>query len=218
MALVPATPPSEAAFEPVPSAEESLELLRQARAGDRAALGELLERHRERLRRIVRLRMGAGLRGVLDSVDLVQETYLAATRGFPGFEGEARGSLIHWLARIAENQVRDAADRWSAQRRDHAREISLGGQGSASGEAREAPGRDPTPSEEAGARELRELYDACVAELAPNHREIVLLRDYELCEWPEVAARLGAGVHAAQELHRRARLRLAEALERRLSP
>lgn len=204
-------------FGPAPLLLESADLLRQAQAGDRAALGALFERYEERVKRIVRLRMGPKLRGVLESVDLVQETYLAAARGFDGFQGKERGSLIHWLARIAENQVRDAADRWSAARRDSDREVSFGSRGASSaGGAREPADRGASPSEEAAQKELREVYDACVAELPLRYREIVILRDYELLEWPEIVVHTGGSAHAAQELHRRAHLKLAGILESRL--
>lgn len=209
--------PLEPELDGAPGAEESAALLRQAQGGDGAALGELLARYHERVQRIVRLRMGPSLRAAMESTDLVQETHLAALRGFRAFEGRERGSFVHWLARIAENQVRDAADRWSAQRRDLARELRLDSARDASG-AGAAPAdarAEPSPSEQAARRELREIYDACVAELPPRYREIVLLRDYELLEWPEVAVALETNAHAAQELHRRAQLKLAGILEER---
>jgi len=214
---VPPTPTPGFELDPAPDSQESIELLRRARDGDRAALGLLFARYEDRIRRIVRLRMGPKLRGVLESVDLVQETYLAAARGFDGFQGGERGSVIHWLARIAENQVRDAADRWSRARRDVEREVRLAGpDASSAGGGREPVDRGRSPSEEAARRELREVYDGCVAELPPRYREIVLLRDYELLDWSEIVPLTGGSVHAAQELHRRAQLKLAGLLEARL--
>jgi RNA polymerase sigma-70 factor (ECF subfamily) len=217
MVHVKSTTPPEPGFGPAQSAEEASRLLQQAHSGDGAALGQLFARYQQRVQRIVRLRMGLQLRTAMESTDLVQETYLAAVRGFPGFEGRERGSFVHWLARIAENQVRDAGDRWSTQRRDLARAVRLEPARDESG-AGSAPGPladEPSPSEQAAQRELREVYDACVAELPPRQREIVILRDYELLEWPQIASAIGANTHAAQELHRRAQLKLAAILEAR---
>ncbi|MBM3976339.1 MAG: sigma-70 family RNA polymerase sigma factor [Planctomycetes bacterium] len=185
--------------------------------GDDGALGELFARYRERVLRIVRLRMGPGLRAAMESTDILQETYAAALRGFPAFSGSERGTFVRWLARIAENQVRDSADRWSAQRRDLAREERLDAGRTAESTAGAADPIDaqPSPSEQLTQRELRAVYDTCVAELPERQREVVLLRDYELLEWPAVAELLGATPHAAQELYRRAQLRLAALLEAR---
>ena len=74
----------------------------------------------------------------------------------------------------------------------------------------------PTPSQDASREELERIYDACVEELEPEHREAILLRDYEGGSWEYVCERMGRpNVHATQELHRRARIRLARLFGRR---
>ena len=50
------------------------ELLDAARTGDEAALAALVERYRERLERVVSLRMERSLQGRVDPADVVQET------------------------------------------------------------------------------------------------------------------------------------------------
>lgn len=197
-----------------PALAESLDLLRRGQQGDRAALDALVTRYHDRVRRIVSIRMGAQFRGLLDSLDLAQDTWVAALRALPDFEPRGHGSIIRWLARIAENQVLDAADRVHAARRDRRREQAAG-EGTLEA-LPPAPG--PTPSEDASRRELRAAYDACVAELPEAWREVVLLRDYALLDWPEIGEQLGRpGARAAQELYRRAQLRLGETLRRRLA-
>ena len=57
-------------------------LLVQARAGDGAALGRLLELYRNYLRLVARASIGQALRVRLDASDLVQETFLKAHREF----------------------------------------------------------------------------------------------------------------------------------------
>ena len=49
------------------------ELLRRAGAGDPNALAELFARHRDRLRRMVRLRLDRRLQGRVDPSDVLQE-------------------------------------------------------------------------------------------------------------------------------------------------
>jgi RNA polymerase sigma-70 factor (ECF subfamily) len=217
------TGPDAPLLDPPPTLAESLDLVHRGQRGDRAALGELILRYQDRVRRIVSIRMGTQFRGLLDSVDLTQDTWLAAMRGLPGFVPRDHGSIIRWLARIAENQVLDAADRVHAARRDRRRERAAAEMGAASGDGGAAstdllpasPG--PAPSEVASRRELREAYDACVADLPDQYRDVVLLKDYSLLDWPEVSEQLGRpNVHATQELYRRAQLKLGELLRRRL--
>ncbi len=54
-------------------------LLQQAAQGDQQGLGTLLARHRERLRRMVALRLDRRLQGRIDPSDVIQEAYLEAS-------------------------------------------------------------------------------------------------------------------------------------------
>jgi hypothetical protein len=57
----------------LPGRSDTKRLIEQAVRGDQHALGELLGRHRERLRRMIALRLDWRLRGRLDSSDVLQE-------------------------------------------------------------------------------------------------------------------------------------------------
>jgi DNA-directed RNA polymerase specialized sigma24 family protein len=72
-------------------------LLAQARAGDQAALGRLLELYRNDLRLVARALIGQALRVRLDSSDLDQETFLKATREFAQFPGPTEPERTAWL-------------------------------------------------------------------------------------------------------------------------
>lgn len=207
--------------EPPPDdSPDSFELARRARGGDGEALNQLFLRYQERVVRIARIRMGSRLRSCMESMDLVQETWRVALRLWPDFEPRSHASLIQWLARILENRIREAArHHFGAVGRDHGREVPLElGSGSEGGAAAIAPSTGSRPPWEVLAREeLRELYDACVEELTGDQREVVLLREYSGASWEETARALGRSkTSAVQELHRRARMRIAECLERRL--
>src|ERR1051326_4964729 len=54
-----------------PDAPETQELIAQAKAGDRAAIEQLLARHREALRRMIDLRMDQMVRRRVDASDIV---------------------------------------------------------------------------------------------------------------------------------------------------
>ncbi len=85
------------------------DLISRARAGDGDAFQELTEPHRRELQVHCYRMLGS----FQDAEDALQETLLAAWRGFGGFEGHA--SPRTWLYRIATNQCLNA--RRSASRR-----------------------------------------------------------------------------------------------------
>jgi len=62
-----------------------------AKDGDHAALDQLCTVYGERVRRIVRLRMGKELRPKLDSMDLVQDALVSALGGLGQFGGRVPG-------------------------------------------------------------------------------------------------------------------------------
>jgi RNA polymerase sigma-70 factor (ECF subfamily) len=76
------------------------ELLTSARAGDGEALGELLGLYTNYLTLLARVQLGRRLRGKVDDVDLVQETFLEAHRHFEGFRGTTEGEFVSWLRQI----------------------------------------------------------------------------------------------------------------------
>src|SRR4051812_22256257 len=76
---------------------ESADLLRRAAAGDTAALGRLLEEHRRRLRRMVRLRLDARLRGRVDPSDVLQKAFLEAARRLAEYLRNPRMPFFLWL-------------------------------------------------------------------------------------------------------------------------
>ena len=76
--------------------------LRSARQGDRAALGRLLGRNDERLRRLTADRLGTALRNRLRVSDVLQATYLDALRGIRGFKGTEDAEFSGWIATILE--------------------------------------------------------------------------------------------------------------------
>src|ERR1700693_2990229 len=55
---------------------ESVDLIERAMAGDREALNALFARHRDRLRRMVEMRLDTRLQARLDASDVVQEAYV----------------------------------------------------------------------------------------------------------------------------------------------
>jgi len=190
--------------------EQTIDLVHRAQGGDAPALEALFARYYERVRRMVRLRLGPALRKRLDSGDILQETFLEALRTFNRFEMRDQGSFINWLARLAENRIRDAADYHQAAKRAAEREVPLP-QGDRTGtvdQGLKAGGL--LPSETADDAEQIVRLEAALEQLEPADRELILLRDYAGAAWDAVARLTDRpSPDAARVAHRQAVTRLA---------
>ncbi len=202
----------------LPDPQVSLDLLAKARGGDEAALNELVARYHDRLRRIVRAKLGSRLRRHMDSVDIVQGTFRTALPRLRELRPDSAAGLLQWLALIALNQIRDESDRWNAAKRDGGREVGLDAC-DAAGNAlvAEPAAAQVTPSIDAWHRELEQMLDEAVRELPQDQHEVVIMRDYCGEDWDEIARKLGRkNTHAARQLHQRAWIRLRQVLGPRL--
>src|SRR5262245_43271461 len=94
------------------------QLLKLAQAGDRSALGRLLESYRNYLALLARGQIGQRLQGKVDASDLVQETFLEAHRDFGAFRGRNEREFVSWLRRILACNLANVVERYTAQRRD----------------------------------------------------------------------------------------------------
>src|SRR5436309_9958058 len=84
------------------------QLLAAAGNGDEGALAALVERHRDRLERMVRLRMDRRLQGRVDPADVVQDAYLAVRGKFPQYSAEQRLPFYLWLRLEVGQKLVDA--------------------------------------------------------------------------------------------------------------
>ncbi len=204
--------------DPESQATRSIQLVQQAQQGDREALDRLFARYYERVRGIVRIRLGPRLRGMLESGDILQETFIGAVRGFERFELRDEASLINWLSKIAENQIRGAARQATAQKRRRDLEESVAHVRSsiASGRLRPEPVADlPPPIEGLVRDEQVRLLERCMQQLKDEYREVILVRDYAGAAWEEVARLMQRpSANAARMLHSRALIELTALVRR----
>src|SRR6516225_8339735 len=85
--------------------EDVADLLRRAAAGDRASLGELLAKHRERLRRLVALRLDPRVCARLDASDVLQDVCLEATNRFAEYLRDPSMPFYLWLRLLTGQKV-----------------------------------------------------------------------------------------------------------------
>ncbi len=197
---------------------KTIELVRDAQGGNEAATNRLIERYYERVRSVVRMRLGKKLRRSLDSGDIVQQTFLAAIQHFDGFEMRDEASLINWLAKYAERQITDEADRYGAKKRDPGRQVALDGAADSS-DGKEKPLDLPDmrtrPMDKAAKHEHSAQMEACMEELAVEYRELIILRDYVGHSWKEIAAKTNSPSDAAARMkHAKAMIELGKILKK----
>src|SRR5215831_19122037 len=100
-----------------PDRSDPVSLLRQARGGDREAVGRLMERYRNYLVLLSRLQIGRRLQGKVDPADVVQETFLRAHHRFEQFRGESEGEFIGWLRQVLASRIAEVARRYYGAQR-----------------------------------------------------------------------------------------------------
>ena len=197
--------------------DDSAELVQRLRAGDRAALATLLDRHRDRLRRMVEVRLDARLQARLDASDVVQEACVDVATQIDDYLRDPKLPLFLWLRLVVgERLMRLHRHHLGAQMRDVAREVSLyrGALPAASSAALAAQllGRHTSPTQAVlRAERILRLQEALNA-LEPIDREILSLRHFEELTAAETARALGIEEAAAAKRYFRALKRLKEVL------
>ena len=184
------------------------ELLERARLGDRAALKDLLERHRNRLKRMVSIHMDHRLRRRFGSSDVVQETLADAWRNLPEYLEDRPLPFYPWLRQFAWNRLTDLYRRHvQAQKRSLNREerhdVALPDQ-SAVELALMVMSGGATPSKELVRDELRDRVRAVLAAMSERDREVLVLRHLEQLSTAEIAAVLGIRDGTVRVRHLRA--------------
>jgi RNA polymerase sigma-70 factor, ECF subfamily len=192
---------------------ETARLLEQIRAGDQAALNEILARHRPRLRRMVELRLDRRLHARIDASDVVQEAYVDAITRLDEYWREPNYPLFLWLRLIVGERLSKLhRHHLGTQMRDAALEVSLyrGALPAASSAvlAAQLLGKHTSPSQAAvRAERMMRLQDALNA-LSTIDREVLSLRHFEELTLAETALALGIEESAAAKRYLRALKRL----------
>jgi RNA polymerase sigma-70 factor (ECF subfamily) len=179
-----------ASRRPASDDEEDVQLLRQSVAGDGRAFHALVDRHADRLYRLAVSLVGSPA----DAEDVLQEAFTGAYRGLSGFQ--QRASVKTWLTRILVTQ----AAKW---RRDRKRPVVTGAE-----ELDDAG----TPGG-AGIVESKLDVHAAVARLTPEHREVIVLREFEQLSYEEIAQALDVPRGTVESRLHRARAELRELLK-----
>jgi RNA polymerase sigma-70 factor (ECF subfamily) len=197
--------------------DSSDELMRRAGAGDSHALAELFARYRDRLRRMVRLRMDRRLQGRVDPSDVLQEAQVEILRRAAEYAADPRLPPFLWLRLITGQRLLALHRRHlGAQRRNAGQEIALHHgpmpQVTSVSLAEMLLGRLTSPTQAAHRAEVRVLLQEARNGMDPLDREVLTLRHFEELTNAEVAQVLGLSKTAASNRYIRALERLREML------
>lgn len=197
----------------MPHAEPSTEqLVHRAQAGDELAVSQLLDHHRQRLRRMVSVRMDNRLTARLDPSDVVQETLMEASRKLPDYLVRRPVSFYPWLRRIAwEKLVHLHVRHIDARKRSvnrEARVTMILPDESVMHLADRLVAKGASPSAQAENKELRQQVRSALKQLPEKDREVLVLRYLEQSSTSEIAEILNITSGAVKTRHFRAVRRL----------
>jgi RNA polymerase sigma-70 factor (ECF subfamily) len=177
-----------------------MELVAQARKGDREAFSELVRRYYERVYGTIYSLVGDRD----DADDLAQEAFLKAYRSLSNFRGQSQ--FYTWVYRIGVNCCLD----WMKSR-NRRKDVSL---------EREPWGLDGVfrhpQASDAGVlrKELQAILEQAMETLPVEYRATLVLREIDGLAYDEIAYALGCSVGTVKSRLFRSRAQLREVLEK----
>jgi RNA polymerase sigma-70 factor (ECF subfamily) len=198
-------------------ASDDEERLQRAAGGDQEAWAALLVAHRDRLRRIVALRLDRRLQGRIDPSDVIQETYLEATAALADFAARGEMPLFLWLRWLAGMKLNALHRKHLGTKiRDAAREVSINAgafpQASSAALAEHLVAREEGASSLAMRHERQARLQEALETMEQNDREVLVLRHFEELTNAEAAQALAIGESAASKRYIRALRKLKQIL------
>jgi RNA polymerase sigma-70 factor (ECF subfamily) len=164
-----------------------LDLIRKAQAGDTGAFDELVGRFRNRVYGMIYNMV----HNEQDAWDLAQDSFVKAWKSIGRFRGQS--SFYTWIYRIVMNVTID----WL-------RKKQVKGGGAEFDDAiqlkeidpasRTVPHAEALPHERMAHQEIRGRIEAAIAQLSPEHRAVILMKEIEDMQYHEIAESLGCSI------------------------
>lgn len=203
--------------EPGGAPSEALAKVHAATRGDAGAIEELLARFQPALERHLAFNAGGLVLARETPEDLAQsvcrELLEKLRSGRFEFRGEA--AFRDWLYRAALMKLVDRQRRWTAQRRDAARETPLDGLGERSSSTAprpQAPAISETPSRAVEQQEEFQRFERVYTELPERQREVLRLHHADGLPHADIALQLGISEANSRMLLSRALARIGRRL------
>lgn len=183
-------------------------LLVRLRAGEQSAFLEMVRRYQGAM-----LATARAVAGAEQAEDVVQESWLAAVKALPGFEG--RSSLKTWLITItlnaARNRLRKA--RRAADAGYHEFDLQHRFRDGGHWQAPPSPWHDDSPQALLEQEVLRDCLERTLDGLPDHQREVLVLRERQQLALTDICNILALSDSNVRVLLHRARLRVFAVLE-----
>lgn len=164
-----------------------LDLVKQCQAGNTEAFDQLVTRYRTRVFAMIYNMV----HNEQDAWDLAQDSFVKAWKSIGRFRG--RSSFYTWIYRIVMNVTID----WL-------RKKQVKGAGAEFNDAiqlkeiepasRTLPKAAPLPHERMEQSEIRARIDNAIAQLSPEHRAVILMKEIEEMQYHEIAEALDCSI------------------------
>jgi RNA polymerase sigma-70 factor, ECF subfamily len=177
-------------------------LVQACRAGQTEAFGSLVARYQGRLYPTVMRLIGSAE----DAEDVLQDTFVRAFEKLDQFHGDS--SFYTWIYRIAVNLA------LSGYRRRRVRTVLRPKLDRRAFSGRDLPDEsaDADPSMPLERAEREKIVEAALNKLGPEHRAVVVLKDFDGHRYEEISAILNIPVGTVRSRLHRARCELRERL------
>jgi RNA polymerase sigma-70 factor (ECF subfamily) len=197
--------------------QETREIIQRAVQGDAHGWADLVGRYRDRLQRMVAVRIDRRMQQRVNPSDIVQEAYLEAAEHLAKYVQDPQMPFFLWLRGITGNKLLEIhRHHLGAKMRDAAREVAIEGGASmpttAAGLAAVLVSDATRPDEAALRQEMRRRLEEALDALEPLDREVLSLRHFEQLSNGETAEILGLDISAASKRYVRALKRLKSVL------
>lgn len=184
----------------MPGSDDDKSLIDACRAGNTEAFGVLVTRYQDRLYPTI-----FRLTGCADEArDLLQDTFLRAFEKLDRFQGES--SFYTWIYRIAVNLALSGR-----RRRKPVLRLSREPGGIPIDPPYDSPESDPSAPLQRAERDSM-IQDALNA-LAPDHRAVVVMKEFDGLQYEEIAATLEIPIGTVRSRLHRARCELRDRLK-----
>ena len=177
----------ETEITPAQADVSELDLVKQCQAGQTEAFDQLVTRYRTRVFAMIYNMV----HNEQDAWDLAQDSFLKAWKSIKRFQGKS--SFYTWIYRIVMNVTID----WL-------RKKQVKGTGAEFDDAiqlkeidpasRTVPKANALPHERMEQNEIRARIDAAIAQLSPEHRAVILMKETEDMQYHEIAEALNCSI------------------------
>src|SRR5690349_1230791 len=163
------------------------ELVKRCQAGDSEAFDQLVTRDRTRVFAMIYNMV----HNEQDAWDLAQDSFVKAWKSIKRFRGQS--SFYTWIYRIVMNVTID----WLRKK-----QIKAGGAEfddsiqlkEVDPASKTVPKPDVLPSEQMEHQEIRAEIDKAIAQLSPEHRAVILMKEIDGMQYHEIAEALGCSI------------------------